>query len=186
MKRIILLLCTLELCSCANFNKTYPSVKEECEVAGPNSRQCHIYNLKDYTELEKEGSLATLYLFGAGNVPYDYEKAYYWFSKLAKLNNAEAENSLGIIYFLGLGRDKNIKKAEYYYLKAIDGGEKREAKINLAELYRLNGDNGYLGDYDKSEKWYLEGVKENPYRAYDGLSKLFFPKKNIKSLMSMH
>ena len=169
----------LGLFSCANFNKTDPSVKEECEVAGPNSRQCHIYNLKDYTEDEKEATMGVLYLFGTDDVSTNYDKAYYWLKRAEQSRSGGAENALGIIYWLGLGKEKNAELAEKYFLLSIKHGGDNEAIINLAEYYRTGIDDNVV-DFEKAKKMYLEGVKENPYRAYDGLSKLFFSKKEYK------
>ena len=151
MKRIILLLCTLELYSCANFDKAYPSVKEECEVAGPNSRQCHIYNLKDYTEDEKEATMGVLYLFGTDDVSTNYDKAYYWLKRAEQSRSGGAENALGIIYWLGLGKEKNAELAEKYFLLSIKHGGDNEAIINLAEYYRTGIDDNVV-DFEKAKK----------------------------------
>ncbi len=35
-------------------------------------------------------------------------------------------------------------------------------------------------DFEKSKKWYLQALKENLYRAYDGLSKLYHIQNNLK------
>ena len=80
---------------------------------------------------------------------------------------------------MGLGKEKNAELAEKYFLLSIKHGGDNEAIINLTEYYQTGIDDNVV-DFEKAKKMYLEGVKENPYRAYDGLSKLFFSKKEYK------
>lgn len=100
--------------ACTNLNKQdkFPTLEEECKLAGSISKQCEILNKEDFTLDDKQAALGFLYLFGANRGMVDYDKAYYWFEKAAKSNNHEAINLLGMIYFAGLGKDKDFQKAE--------------------------------------------------------------------------
>lgn len=174
MKHVLLFFIIVGLIACTNLNKQdkFPTLEEECKLAGSSSKQCEIFNLKELSLDEKENLMGWIYLNGSDNIMPNYDKAYYWFEKAAKSNNNEALNSLGMIYFAGLGKDKNFKNAEEYFLKANKYGNK-DAKLNLAELYRVK-DFGRSPDFEKAKNWYLLGVQDNPSRAYEGLSKMYF------------
>lgn len=182
MKNIILILITFCSACCQN-NKVIssPNIKDECKIAGENSRQCHIYNLKDYTEDEKEATMGALYLFGADDVSINYDRAYYWLKRAEQNGNGGAENALGIIYWLGLGKEKNAELAEKYFLLSIKHGGDNEAIINLADYYRT-GINDNVVDFEKAKKMYLEGAKYNPSRAYNGLSILYNSRRDYKNI----
>lgn len=178
MKKLLILLALSGLFSCTNLDRNDENLtlEEECKQAESASKQCEIFNLKELTLNEKENLMGWVYLNGAEKVQPNFDKAYYWFEKSAKSNNNEALNSLGMIFYAGIGREKDFKKAEEYFLKANSLGNK-DAKLNLAELYR-SSDFGQLPDYEKAVKWYLLGSKDNPSRAYEGLSKLYLEQEN--------
>lgn len=158
------------------------SIESECEVAGIGSKQCQINGLTDYTLDEKETLLGWLYMNGAQDFPPNYVKAEYWLKQAAEKNNPEALNALGMMYFLGLGQSVNYHQAEQYFLLANQYGEKKDAKVNLAELYRSSPAFGIPLDFEKSKQWYLLAVTENPSRAYEGLSKLYMTQNNDKEV----
>lgn len=180
--KLLLSLCFL-LAACSNAKPITPlatTIEEECHQAGNESKQCQVLNLKQLPQDQKENLLGWLYLVGTDGVEVNYSKALYWLEKSAEANNSEALNSLGGIYYAGLGQAKDFHKAEKYFLLAIQNGDKKNAKVNLAELYRLSESFGIPVNFEKSEKWYLLALKENPYRAYDGLSKLYHIQNNFK------
>ncbi|QCO21229.1 sel1 repeat family protein [Acinetobacter cumulans] len=181
MKFIIILLVTVSLFACANFKKQDNSlsiIENECNEEKILSKKCEILNLKDLSIDEKENLIGWLYLNGGDGVKQDYNKAYFWFEKSALSQNDEALNSLGNIYYLGLGRGKNYIKAEEYYSQAYALGNK-DAIFNLAELYRNNGF-GKLPDYNKAEEIYRSKIIDNPYKSYEGLSKIYIEKGAFK------
>lgn len=183
MKFKLILVSGLFISACSDANSIDKLSKElelECKVAGVGSKQCEILQLENYTVAEKEGTMGFLYLFGYKNIEPDYDKAFYWLNKSAKSNNPEALNALGIMYFAGIGRPKDYHQAEKYYLLANKYGEKNEAKVNLAELYRGSPEFGIPLNFEKSKEWYLLAVSENPSRAYEGLSKLYLTQNNYK------
>lgn len=157
-------------------------LESECEIAGLGSKQCQINELKDYTLDEKEALLGWLYMNGAESFSPNYEKAEFWLKKASENNNPEAFNSLGMMYFLGLGQAINYHQAEKYFLLANQYGEKKEAKVNLAELYRSSPAFGISLDFEKTKQWYILAESENPSRAYEGLSKLYLTQNNYKEV----
>ncbi|MDS7928268.1 tetratricopeptide repeat protein [Acinetobacter sp. V102_4] len=180
MKKFLIFLAVSGLLSCTNFDRNDKNLtlEEECKQAGSISKQCEIFDLKELTLDEKENLMGWVYLNGAEKVQPNFDKAYYWFEKSAKSNNNEALNSLGMIFYAGMGRERDFEKAEEYYLKANKLGNK-DAKVNLAELYRSK-DFSQLPDYEKAESWYLLGTQDNPSRAYDGLSKMYLDQENYE------
>lgn len=175
---ISIVICSLIACTNLNKQDKFPTLEEECKLAGSSSKQCEILNLKDLSLDEKENLMGWVYLNGLDNIKSNYDKAYYWFEKAAKANNHEAINSLGMIYFAGLGKDKDFQKAEECFLEANKYGSK-DAKLNLAELYRVK-DFGRSPDFEKAESWYLLGTQDNPSRAYEGLSKMYLDQENYE------
>lgn len=182
--KLVLISCLLfSACSDANsINKLTKELEGECTTSGQDSKQCEILRLENYTLDEKEGTMGYLYLFGSQAVKPNYNKAFYWLSKSAKSNNPEAYNALGILYGFGLGKTKNFHEAEKCFILAIKYGEKFEAKVNLAELYRGSPEFGIPLNFEKSKAWYLLAVSENPSRAYEGLSKLYLTQNNYKEV----
>ncbi|QIZ60939.1 sel1 repeat family protein [Acinetobacter indicus] len=175
---ISIFICSLIACTNLNKQDRFPTLEEECKLAGSSSKQCEILNKEDFTLDDKQAALGFLYLFGANTVIVDYDKAYYWFEKSATAKNNEALDGLGMIYFAGLGKDKDFQKAEEYFLEANKYGSK-DAKLNLAELYRVK-DFGRSPDFEKAESWYLLGAQDNPSRAYEGLSKMYLDQENYE------
>lgn len=66
-----------------------------------------------------------------------------------------------------------------FYIRLTIANEKgsKQAKANLGELYREGG-YGIERDYDKALKWYQLAIKDNPYRAYNGLASLYIDQED--------
>lgn len=172
--RILAILLTISLLGCSNFTnqQTYPSLEEECNLSGSKySKQCKILDADELTEVQREHLMGYIYYFVDADEIQDCDKAKYWFDRAAKQGDEEALNNLGLLHFVGCGVDKNYKKAEEYFLLANQKGS-LQAKANLGELYREGG-YGIEQDYDKALKWYQLAIKDNPYRAYNGLASLY-------------
>lgn len=67
--------------------------------------------------------LANLYLNGDDEVDSDPEKAVYWFTKLAELNDSDAQFNLGLHYAKGHGVDRDFTKAIYWMERAAENGD---------------------------------------------------------------
>ncbi len=175
MWKLILFTVMLSTVSCSNA-KEYNQVnfaEKECIEFGGKSKQCEIYNLKDYTDIEKTASLGVLYLFGFETTAKNYEKAYIYLKNAAEHDNTEAMNGVGIIYLYGLGREVDLKAAEKYFNFANNLGDK-DAKNNLGELYRIKNDNA------TAEYWFKLAINDYPYKAYEGLSKIYIEQGDYK------
>ena len=168
MPKFILFVVVFLLFSCTNAKEhnQVSFAEKECIAFGEKSKQCEIYNRKDYTDIEKTTSLGILYLFGFENTAKNYEKAYIYLKNAAEHDNTEAMNGVGIIYLYGLGREVDLKAAEKYFNFANNLGDK-DAKNNLGELYRIKNDNA------TAEYWFKLAINDYPYKAYEGLSKIY-------------
>jgi uncharacterized protein len=175
MEKIIFSLIFFNLVGCSYFSHSSDEniVKNECKVAGEDSTQCKIKNLKDYTSIEKEASLGILYLFGDNKTQANYKLAYKFLRSAADNNNVEALNGLGIIYLYGMGKNQDYDVAEKYFKTALNLGDKI-AEYNLGELYRQKD------NIDLSAYWYQKAIVDNPYKAYEGLSKLYIQNNEYK------
>lgn len=177
--RILTLLLAISLIGCSNFTnqQTYPSLEEECKLSeSENSQQCVIANADDTLLGEREYSMGLIHFFvGSGEIK-NCDKAKYWFEQAAEKENLKALDALGVFYFSGCNAGQDYKKAEEYYILANQKGS-LQAKANLGELYREGG-YGIEQDYDKALKWYQLAIKDNPYRAYNGLASLYIDQED--------
>ena len=67
--------------------------------------------------------LAMAYLNGDDEVEVDPEKAIYWFTKLAELDNSNAQFNLGLHYGKGFGVERDFEKAVYWMKRAAENGD---------------------------------------------------------------
>lgn len=81
-------------------------------------------------------ALGYIYLYGdeALKVVPDYNKAFEFYDKAAKLNDPVALNNLANLYFAGIGTTINKPKAAQLFAKASDLGNSDSA-LNLAFMY---------------------------------------------------
>lgn len=83
-------------------------------------------------------SLAQAYLNG-DDVEQDFEKAAYWWEKLAETENAIGQFNIGLHYAKGCGVKRNFEKAAEWMQKAADNGD--EDAPNVAKMYKEMSDN---------------------------------------------
>ena len=172
MTKIIFTFILINLVGCTYFNHDN-IINNKCTIAGAGSTQCKIKNLQDYTTTEKEASLGILYLYGDDKTSTNYKRAYEFLKLAINKNNIEALNGLGIIHLYGLGKKPDYNLAEKYFKKAFELGDKI-AIYNLGELYRKKN------DINLSSSWYKQAIADNPYKAYEGLSKLYIQNYQYK------
>ncbi len=72
------------------------------------------------------------------HVEGDYEKAFEYSARAAKLGNADAHFNLSFMYREGLGVEKNTKKVFYHWEEAAIGGHP-QARHNLGYFENQNG-----------------------------------------------
>lgn len=174
-KTIFLIIFTAILFACTITieGDEYQAIIKKCQSNDNKSDPaCVILSSNEPLE-DKYNSIGLLYI--AGTPPYQENciKAKYWFEKsyAENLNYPYAPNSLGFIYKI-CPEYKDNKKAEAFYLKAIANGEQRDAKSNLAELYRSQG------KYNQALYWFEKAIDENPYRGYIGVAGVYIDQKN--------
>lgn len=98
------------------------------------------------------------YYFGINGYEQNYEKAFEYFQKAAKLNNSHSINRLAESFYEGIGVVKNVTKAYEYY--------KQSAELNdTFAIYKL-GVAYYLGteieqNNTKSYEYFLRGSELN-------------------------
>ena len=86
-------------------------------------------SIEEKTELAEDGDedmmeqLAMTYLNGDDEVDVDTEKAVYWFTRLAELDNATAQFNLGLLCAKGFGMERNFETAVNWLQKAEENGD---------------------------------------------------------------
>lgn len=86
-------------------------------------------SIEEKTELAENGDedmmeqLAMTYLNGDDEVDVDSEKAVYWFTRLAELDNATAQFNLGLLCAKGFGMERNFETAVNWLKKAEENGD---------------------------------------------------------------
>ena len=79
-------------------------------------------------------SVAGAYLEG-DPVEQDAEKAFYWFHKLAELDESDAQFNVGLFYGKGFGTERDFSKAAYWMQRAAENGDETAPK--LIKKYQL-------------------------------------------------
>lgn len=115
--------------------------------------------------------LAMMYLNGDGEVETDPEKAVYWLTKLAELDNSNAQFNMGLHCAKGFGIPRDFEKAVYWLEKAAENGDEdapglieklkkavaaekivdsgdAQAQADLAEVYMFIGNSLSQADPD--------------------------------------
>lgn len=93
-----------------------------------------IENIKKVAEqgyAECQFILGVVYYYGEDGIEQDLDKAFYWFSKAAEQNYADAQRSLAQMYDHGEGVPKDLEMASYWKSKAAQKGHPEEL-FNLA------------------------------------------------------
>jgi len=99
-------------------------------------------------------SVARGYFEGKG-FPQDYERAHYWFNRLAEKDIAYGDNGLGMIYSKGLVGERDLPKALTHYQRAA-AARLPVAQFNLGRMY-MEGD-GVEKDYELAVYWLGEAA----------------------------
>ena len=84
---------------------------------------------------EKWFSLGNELIVGENGKPKDYEKAFDYYEKAAKMNHAFAQYNLGIMYLNGFGCTVNKEKAISWLTKAAEQND-ADAQYLLGVIYR--------------------------------------------------
>ena len=161
----LLFLIHLCLSTCKSDAQTEAVIlKQQCPVFVDSNPRCKIAFSKNFTSAEKIAGIGLLYFTGQENIKKDYTQAFNLLNVAAQQGDAEAINGLGMMYMNGLGRDQDLIQAEKYFIQAIQLNE-HNAKNNLGTLYRIQKKSA------EAEQWYLQGITDDPSKAYEGLSK---------------
>jgi TPR repeat protein len=96
------------------------------------AEQCKIQRAAEQGDAAAQCRLGDIYSIGYG-VPYDVEKAVYWYRKAAEQGSAGAQFRLGCIYEGGQGVPKDLSAAAEWFRKAADQGH-IEAGAGLREV----------------------------------------------------
>lgn len=84
----------------------------------------------------------------------EYNIAFSYFKKAAKQGFVLSQINLALCYSEGWGTEQDFLKAEYWYKKAIESGDRKNAPLNLGQLYIFQ-----LPKYDEAIK-YLKDLAE--------------------------
>lgn len=118
---------------------------------------------------EAQHDLATLYASGR-NVPQDFKRAVYWFSRAADGGVANAHYNLGVMFQQGLGVRKDVKKALGWYKSASELGHP-EAMYNLGIAY-IEGV-GTKRDIEKGASYFRRAANAGVAQAAYNLGVLY-------------
>lgn len=140
----------------------------------PNAEEA----LRYYLIAAEEGDAGAMNMIGIlylGNEHYDpicahleitdYDKAFYWFKKSAKLKNVGAMINLAYCFYDGEGTPKNLEAARKLFLEVAEI-EKRPLGLNtiamgmLAKIYREKS------DFEESFKWFKKAVEQGNFVLY--------------------
>ena len=147
-------------------------------------------SIEEKIELAEDGDedmmeqLAMTYLNGDDEVEVDPEKAVYWFTRLAELNNAAAQFNLGLHCAKGFGIERSFEKAVYWLEQAAENGDEdapglieklkkavaaekivstgdAQAQADLAEVYMFIGNSLDQADRDADYAIALEYAQKS-------------------------
>lgn len=94
--------------------------------------------------------------------PQNYERAHYWFDRLAQKNVAYGHNGLGTIYSKGLYGVRDMPKALFHFQHAANAGL-AVAQFNAGKVY-LEGD-GVDKDFVRAWHWLSEASRRGNAHA---------------------
>jgi formylglycine-generating enzyme required for sulfatase activity/TPR repeat protein len=112
----------------------------------------------------------------AALVKRQYEDAFKWFSKAAKLGNSFAQVGLGNLFLKGHGVNKSSEEAVKWFRKAA-AQEYAAGQHNLGYMYSK----GFGVDFNKDEalKWFRKAAKQNYSPAQTSLGDIYFHGKGV-------
>ena len=114
-------------------------------------------------------NLGFIYYKGEG-IPQDYQKAAYWWQKVAEQGYSGAQNNLGAMYEKGQGKPQDYQKAVYWYQKSAEQGYS-EAQNNLGTMYEKG--QGVPQDDQKAVYWYQKSAEQGFAQAQSNLGVMY-------------
>lgn len=126
--------------------------------------------------------MAKEFLYGSGDTPPDFEKAFALFLKEAEDGNALAMYDLGRMFADGLGREIDMEQAQGWYKKALQTFleveptpyiEYRIGKMFAAGL-------GTEQDYAQAASWFREAAEQNNQYAMYSLAGLYLKGQGVE------
>lgn len=119
---------------------------------------------------EAQYKLAQKYVYGPGEILWQYEKAIKWYKMAAELGHLDAQSELGILYSEGDFYHKTVKpdhnKAVFWLKKAAERGHTR-AQLHYG--YALMEGKGVETDKTSAVEWYRKAAEKGNARAFDAL-----------------
>src|ERR1051326_3623775 len=105
------------------------------------------------------------------DVEKNFEKAFYWYQKVADNGDDSAMYNLAACYENGEGTEKNLEKAFYWHQKAAENGNYSNAMNDFATLY-YNGE-GIEKNSEKAVYWYQKAAQKDLIDAQYNLALLY-------------
>ena len=133
------------------------SLASENKTTQSNIQNDYFINLAIAGELDAQLFVAKRYFEGTSEVPQDYDKAFFWYQKAAKLYSGEAQCQLGNMYCDGQSVTQNYAKAIEWYTKAAEHGL-AAAQFSLGNMYEEG--RGVTQDDKKAFEWYLQAAAQ--------------------------
>jgi TPR repeat protein len=103
-------------------------------------------------DLRAQVMLGAMYGSGAGGLPRDPARAYFWTRRAAEQGNGRSQYNLGVFYAEGQGTQRNLQQAVYWFRKAAHQGL-AEAQLHMG-LMRAKGWGLHRCPYAASS-WYF-------------------------------
>jgi len=165
MKRVLLCLLCLQLLAVNAFGEDFNNASEGAEREKDPPEIKLLKELAEFGDLTAQFNLAVAYEFGK-DVPQDYEKAAYWYTKSAEQGLAVAQSHLGVLYANGIGVARDYERAAYWYEQAAEQGEPK-AQNNLGAM-NYQGQ-GIPQDYVQAYFWWLLAAVQGNRSAHRNL-----------------
>ncbi|WP_456382228.1 tetratricopeptide repeat protein [Hydrogenimonas sp.] len=99
-----------------------------------------------------------------------YDRALYWFTKVAESGHVKAQFYLGVIYAAGRDVDVDYRKSAYWFEKAALQGDEL-SQLNIG-IYYLEGQ-GVRKDGEKGVSWLEKAAKQGNLKAQNYLGYLY-------------
>lgn len=110
-------------------------------------------------DLESQGKLALMYLWGAG-VDKDPAEAMRWMLKAAGQGDPASQNNIAVSYFFGdTGLPKDYRQAAFWFRKAYENGQKTLSPYYLGQMYAEG--NGVGKDPQEAVRWMRIAAEQN-------------------------
>jgi TPR repeat protein len=133
------------------------------------AEQCKIQRAAEQGDAAAQCRLGDIYSIGYG-VPYDVEKAVYWYRKAAEQGNADAQCDLGFMYRRGIGVPQDSKEAVKWFQKAAEQSH-AEAENALGDAYYYS--EGVPRDYKEAAQWYRKAAEQGDAAAQCRLGDIY-------------